>query len=272
MFKYIWNEHKKLILIITIFAICSIAIALGIYAQITNTKISQTQEEIQEKNYTELKNNFKFLFNNSVVRASTAKTNLSDDDIIELAYDITEKDSGKYDFNLKIPMFKLETKTTKKINKEINDTFVKKIISIVQQNKVNTIFSVDYAVFINDSILSMAIRSTLKEGSIAQRTIIQTYNYDLENDKLLNIYDILSYKGLDTSNVQDKINAEIKSISEQKSNIESQGYNVYKRNPSDQMYLLENADTFFLDNNSNLYFVYSYGNTNNTSEMDLVIF
>lgn len=272
MLKYIWKEHKRIILIVSILAICSIAIAIGIYAQVTNAKIAETKQDKQEKNYTELKNNFKFLFSNSILRASSSKTDLSDDDLIYLAYDITEKDSGKYDLNVKIPLFSLETRTTKKINKEINDTFVKKIIDIATNNKANTIYSIDYVVFINDNILSFVIRATLKEGSTAQRIIIQTYNYDIENDKLLNIDDLINYKGLDKKNVQEKINNEITSISKQKSDIETQGYNIYKRNPSNAMYLLENTDTFFLDNNSNLYIVYAYGNSNNTSEIDLVIF
>ena len=272
MLKYIWREHKKIILIITIFAVCSIAIALGIYAQITNQKITESKADKIEKNYTELKNNFKSLFSNKIVRASSAKTSLSDDDLIYLAYEINEKEGGKYDLKINLPLFSIETSLTKRINNEIMDTFGQKIIDIVKNNKTNTIYSIDYAVFINDNILSLAIRATLKEGSSAQRIIIQTYNYDLENDKLLNIYDLINYKGLKDKDVQKKVNDEIKTISDQKSNIENQGYNVYKRNPSDEMYKLENTDTYFLDSNANLYIVYPYGNTNNTSEMDIIIF
>ena len=52
MLKYIWKEHKKTIIIVCIFAVCSIAIALGIYAQVTNAKITESQADKQEKNYT----------------------------------------------------------------------------------------------------------------------------------------------------------------------------------------------------------------------------
>ena len=272
MLKYIWREHKKIILFITIFVVCSIAIALGIYAQITNAKIAESKADKEEKNYTELKNNFKSLFSNSVIKASSSKTDLSDDDLIYLAYDINEKEGGKYDLNIKLPLFAIETSKTEKINNEIMNIFAQKIIDIIKKNKTNTIYSLDYCAFVNDNILSLAVRATLKEGSSAQRIIIQTYNYDLENDKLLSIYDIINYKGLKEKDVQNKINSEIKTISEQKSNIENQGYNVYKRDPSSSIYELGNTEVFFLDNNSNLYIVYPYGNNNNTSEMDLIIF
>ena len=39
-------------------------------------------------------------------------------------------------------------------------------------------------------ILSIAIRSILKEGNNAQRTIIQTYNYDFKNNKHGDMYEL----------------------------------------------------------------------------------
>ena len=48
MLKYIWRDKKQLIIIIGVILVCSIAIAIGIYAQITNTKINKTAEEKRE--------------------------------------------------------------------------------------------------------------------------------------------------------------------------------------------------------------------------------
>ena len=48
MLKYIWRDKKQLIIIIGVILVCSIAIAIGIYAQITNTKIKKTAEEKKE--------------------------------------------------------------------------------------------------------------------------------------------------------------------------------------------------------------------------------
>lgn len=55
MLKYIWRDKKQLIIIIGVILVCSIAIAIGIYAQITNTKINKTAEEKREANYEDLK-------------------------------------------------------------------------------------------------------------------------------------------------------------------------------------------------------------------------
>lgn len=49
MLKYIWRDKKQLIIIIGVILVCSIAIAIGIYAQITNTKINKTAEEKEKQ-------------------------------------------------------------------------------------------------------------------------------------------------------------------------------------------------------------------------------
>ena len=54
--------------------------------------------------------------------------------------------------------------------------------------------------------------------------------------------------------------------------LETSGYKVYKRDLNSEKYLLENIDTYFVDQNDNLYIVFAYGNNNYTSELDLVIF
>ena len=46
----------------------------------------------------------------------------------------------------------------------------------------------------------------------------------------------------------------------------------YQRDIGNNQYLLENIDTYFIDQNDYLYIVFAYGNQNYTSEMDLVIF
>ncbi len=272
MLKYIWREKKNFIIIVSVLLICSIAIALAIYAQVTNAKLTETKVEKQEKNYTELKNNFKSIFTNSINRSSNAKTTLSDNELINISYTIEEKDSGKYDLNITIPTIGIDTPVTKKINTEIINTFAKKVVNIVTENQSNTIYTINYVAYINDNILSLVIRATLKEGSSAQRIIIQTYNYDLENNKLLKLDDILEYKNLTSDKVQSEINTKIKEISDQTSNIETQGYNIYKRNINSSEYLISNTDTFFLGQDGTLYIVYAYGNNNNTSEIDLILF
>ncbi|MBQ6992183.1 MAG: hypothetical protein IJN50_04670 [Clostridia bacterium] len=69
----------------------------------------------------------------------------------------------------------------------------------------------------------------MKEGTTAQRVIVQTYNYDMENDKILSFEDIIKIKKLEKSDVQEKINKEISKIIEEKKAISTEGYNLYER-------------------------------------------
>ena len=50
------------------------------------------------------------------------------------------------------------------------------------------------------------------------------------------------------------------------------GYNIFERDPSNDMYKVENTTEYFLGKDNFLYLIYAYGNENYTSELDLVIF
>ena len=275
MLKYIWRDKKQLIILIAILLVCSIAIAIGIYAQITNSKITKTEEEKQQANYEDLKNNFDSIFTNTINKEGSAKienSNINYDDIIETKYKVNEKKETKYNIVAEIPLFKKETETTKRINQEIFNTFGKKVVDIVKNNKTYTVYNLGYVGYINDNILSLVIKCTLKEGTTAQRTIIQTYNYNIDKDKLMTIEDIIQTKNLDKEKMQKQITEEITKLSKQNASFANQGYNVYVRNPNDDMYKLENTPNFFLGKNKTLYLVYAYGNNDYTSETDLIIF
>lgn len=275
MLKYIWRDKKQLIIIIGVILVCSIAIAIGIYAQITNTKINKTAEEKREANYEDLKNNFDSIFTNTINKdgaAQVANANINYDEIIGTKYDINEKKETKYSIVAKIPLFKKETETTKKINQEIFSTFGGKVVDIITNNKAYTIYNMGYVVYINDNIMSLVIKCTLKEGTNPQRTIIQTYNYNLDEDKLVSINELIQKRNLDKEQMQKQITEEITKVSEQNTSIINQGYNVYKRNPNDDIYKIENTKNFFLGKNKTLYLIYAYGNSDYTSETDLIIF
>ena len=116
------------------------------------------------------------------------------------------------------------------------------------------------------------IKCTYKNGSNPQRKIIQTYNYDIDSNKLVDINEILSYKELNKEEVETKVLEKIKEENAEVKAFADQGYNVFVRNESDDMYRIENTPNFFLGENNYLYLVYAYGNNNYTSELDLVIF
>ena len=251
--------------------ICAIAIAVGVYAQITGSKGIEDAKKKANTDYADLEENFDEVFTNSINKEVTAKQDINYEEIISCAYDIQNAE-GNYDIDAQIPLFKIENQVTKEINQEIYDTFAKTIIDIVQNSNVYTIFDLDYVIYVNNNILSLVIKCTYKNGSNPQRKIIQTYNYDLDNNKLIDINEVLEYKNLDKKQVEEKVLAKIQQEKETERIYSEQGYNSFTRNENDEIYIIENTPNFFLGKNNYLYLVYAYGNNNYTSEIDLVIF
>lgn len=270
-FKYIFRKNKRSIMIMFILLICSVAIAIGIYAQVDKNRKDKLNVRMKTANYEDLKNNFENIFIDDVNIESTAKLNINYKELI-FCQPFDKEKKGKYKINAKIPFFKEENEELKRVNQEIFDVFSKKISDITTFPSANTTYSVNYVVYVNNNIISLAIRCKLKEGSSPQREIIQTYNYNIDDKKIMNIDDMLEYKRLDKDKVQNRISNEIRKINSEKEKINNQGFNVYKRDEGNLIYKVENTPNFFLGKNNYLYLVYAYGNRNYTTEKDLVIF
>lgn len=272
--KNFFEKNKVLIIIVSIILICSIAIAFGVYAQITNRSAIKAENKKNQNDYEELKNNFQEIFTNTINKEATAKLNINYEDILYCEYDILDKKDGKYNIEAKIPAFKGKTETIKEINSNIYNTFSKEIIRFVKNGDANVSYNLDYVAYVNNNIISLVIMCKYKNGANPQRIIIKTYNYDIENDKLLDIEDIINYKKLNKEEMQNKVKEEIKKENNQMKNIAQQGYNVYLRDENSKIYEIKNTPNFFLGKNNYLYLVYAYGNDEQTytSEMDLVIF
>lgn len=269
---YILKEKKMLIIIIAVLLICSIAIAVGVYAQITNQGVKENEQNNEEINYEYLKNSFEDIFDNTIHKEDTANLNINYEELIYTRYDIEEEQSGKYSINAKIPWFKGESETIAKINDEILHVFGAEVIKIKNEAKSYVTYNLTYTAYVNNNIVSLVIMCKYKNGINPQRKIIQCYNYDLENDKLLNIEDVITYKNLNKDEMQNKIDNEIKKVNAQIKSIGEQGYNVYVRDEQSKIYKIENTQNFFLGQNNYLYLIYAYGNNNYTSEMDLIIY
>lgn len=270
--KYFIEKNKMLIMLISIILICSIAIAVGVYAQITNKGISVEKKQENEISYDDLRDKFKNSFTNTINKAENANSNYNYEEILYCAYNIAEEKSGKYKINANLPLFKLENDVISNVNKEIFDTFGREIINIINTSTEHTTYNLDYVAYVNGNIISLAIRCNYKDGTNPQRTIIQTYNYDIENNKILSIQDILEYKNLNKEEVQNKVYTQIEEINMKMQNISEQGYNIYVRNEEDSMYKIDNTYNYFLGENNYLYLVYAYGNNNYTSSMDVLKF
>lgn len=134
------------------------------------------------------------------------------------------------------------------------------------------VYNLDYVAYLNDEILSLAIKATLKEGDKPQRTIIKTYNYNVIKNTHVSLGTLINKKNLQQQTAQDKVYSQIQKVITENEALEKVGYSVYKRNINDARYNLENTDTFFMNQNGYLYLVYCYGNNQYTGEFDLVIF
>ena len=140
----------------------------------------------------------------------------------------------------------------------------------MQKEDKNTIYTVEYVANVEEDILSLMIRSNLKEGSSAQRVIIQTYNYDLKNDKQVTLEEVLKIKNINKNDMQNDIKSEIENEQKKVEDLKELGYSIYSRDVKDERYKIENSKEFYLTS-EDLYVIYAYGNDSFTSEMDLVI-
>ena len=227
-----------------------------------------------EQEQRELIDNFDNLFNNGIeISNSELQVTKIDEnqDIVYNQYSKQEKSDGNYDLDLNIPYINIDNEIIKGYNQEINDIFVQKAESVYQTEGENIIFKVEYEAFIENNILSLIIRSNLKQGYNPQQDIVQTYNFDLINNKEITLIDEISLLGLDESEVQKRIDNQIAQEQQNAEDLQALGYNIYNRDVNSDMYDIQNSNIFFV-HNQNLYVIYAYGNNALTSEMDIIVF
>ena len=235
---------------------------------IGGSSLTQADEEYQL-----LVSNFDDVFQNRLEEYTTDVSIKKIDEAQEIVYTYYTKDENKknsYDMNINIPYINIDNETIAAYNEEIKQTYEEKAESTLQTENENIIYTLQYEATIENDILSLIIRANLKEGSSAQRLIIQTFNYDLRNNKEITLEEMISLKQLNANDVQNKIDAEITSQHQRVEDLRSLGYGVFERNPENEMYKIENSQDFFVKD-GNIYIIYAYGNENMTSEMDLVI-
>ena len=191
-------------------------------------------------------------------------------DIVYTAYSNSEKVDGKYSIDVNIPLINIKGQVPEEYNNISQTVFADKITDIMTNSNVYTIYNLDYTAYVNNDILSVAIMATIKEGEKPQRIMVETYNYNLKTGKKVTINDILTARGIEETIVKNKIKSTIKKASEDAYKMAQSGYEIYQRNPDDQMYEINNIKTFIEGPNGELYIIFAYGNNNHTSEMDVI--
>ena len=264
---------------------CVFAIIAGIYAQFIDANhgglnLSEQQEQnvIQEPSQEEIKNDFNNLFTNTLNLGGYDTTGIikidNTKDIVYSAYDIDD-DTDNYEINIHIPVININSELSSTFNQNTQEIFVSKANEVLQSqnNTIKTIYSIDYTAYINNNILSLVIRSTLKEGTSPQRIIVQTYNYNLNTNEEASLVDLITIKMLNTDEVNAKIREVVTAANSEDKALQDMGYNqIYIRDLESDIYTVENAGAYFLGPNGELYIVYAYGNGEFTSKMDIVLF
>lgn len=275
---------KALYVLISIF--CVFAIVAGIYSQFFEKKANNRnlitgdnkKNTITEESLDTIKEKFGQIFTNTINLNGFDDSNISkinsEKAIVYTAYDVV-KNEKSYEMNIKVPVVNIKNEVGNSFNTLTQSIFVNKANEIMSSTNQTskTIYRLEYAGYINDNILSVVIRSNLKEGTKAQRVMVQTYNYNLTTGQNVTLDDLIQKKSLDKNNVEKKIKAVITEADNQSRTIQNAGYSVdFSRDLSSGIYSVEKSTTFFLGEDEKLYIIYAYGNQNYTSEMDVVLF
>lgn len=269
---------KKRITIYSIVAIvCILAIIVVIGVQVLGNDVIDNLFGINkltkrtEQEEAELKSNFEDIFDNQIEEKEDYKTKKIDGNqkIVYTSYQKEEK-INNHEINVNLPYINIKNSAVKKFNEEIADTFEKKAEEVLKEADRNIIFTVKYTGSIENDILSLIIYSDLKQDLSAQRTIIQTFNFNLEANKEISLDEIIKIYELNKDEVQNKIDKDIQTAQKKTEDLIELGYNVFSRDIKSEIYKVDNISEYFIYNN-NIYIIFAYGNDKLTSEMDMVI-
>lgn len=258
---------------------CIISIIIAIVLQFTkgdNSEETPNLPSLSEEQTMQHETEFDNIFENKVNYLENNSYKITkieqDKEIIYTGYQDNNKKINDYELDVNIPYINIGNNALiDSYNQEIRDVFETKAKSVLNTQNSSIIYTVNYSAYISNNILSLVIRSTLKEGSNPQRDIVQTYNYDLETQKECTIDELLELKGISKQEANRKIRDKIKEVQKSVDELAQLGYTIYQRNPDDDMYSINNVSEFFLGADNALYIIYAYGNQNHTSEMDIVI-
>lgn len=271
---------KKRILIYSIaILVCIIAIIIVVMVQILGNDVANSFFGIRglavktEEEENLLKANFDTIFNNTL-EGEQNSYNVSrldeEKDLVYTGYETQERVTNSYEINVHIPYLNINNSVIQSYNDEIKGQFQEFTENVLNSENQNIIYTVEYQAYIENDILSVIIRSNLKKGASAQRVIVLTYNYDLIEQKEISLEDMIIKFELNKNEIQNKIRKEIKEEEQKAQDLKDLGYEIYTRDSSSDLYLIENSKEFFM-HNQNLYIIYAYGNEGLTSEMDLVV-
>lgn len=256
-------KKSKKILIISLVVILLILIMIAVFLVLNNKKYEEIERQ-EEEAILNAEENFKNLFTNLEYTENK-------NEAVYLAHSLEKYEEGKYDIKANIPLLNIETDAANEVNNKITNSFVKKLTEVAQGNKTYSKYYVDYITYTNNHIMSLVIKSTLKEDSNAQRIIVKAYNYDLESNKILSLSEYLEKTKMDKGAIQNQIINYIREKSEATDTALAEQYNLYVRSIRSDEYLIENVENYYIGEDGKLYIVFAYGNKNYTETVDVII-
>ena len=272
------RNYKLLVIYILIAIICIVVIGIALYMQYFQDEkigvIFGITDSEEEDKYNELKNNFNNIFTNDVENMQDGELNIQkinqNFDIVATRYKYSEQ-TEDITLEATIPNINIKSDVITEFNEHIKNTYKEQVDKCKASNE-GFIYNVKYKAYLQENILSLVIYAELKEGINNQRLMIETYNYDIVNDKKVSLEELLSLRNIEVKTANNKIKNEIKQVKEKNDSLAELGYNMYQRDYNSDMYDVKNTKEYFLGMDGDLYVIYPYGNTDSTSEMDIVIF
>ena len=274
---------SRTIFFIVVVLICVIAVGIGLYSQFfyeysdsdpfmigIYVGSKKTSEE-----YAELKANFLNLFTNETyinsesIRIDKIETSQS---IVYAGYLIENEDEAYYNVDLTLPVLNIDEDVAKEINAEIKSEFYDTASKIMRSTSEYTIYQVSYVAYVNEDIVSIVIKENSKSGNDAETTRIKTYVYDISNNEEVSLSKLIELKETTEDEVQKTIDSSIQTSYENALAIANEYGTTVTRDLEDEMYEIENTEDYFLTDDGYVYIIYDYGETENTNEMDIIIF
>lgn len=272
----------RYLLYIVIIAICVASLLTVVFIQIFkedshigNVPFTENgvEEEEPKRSMQDVKEDFYAMLTNEIIKGEYDDGAIAKSDASKpLVYSFfeLEEETEYYEMNIHLPVVNIQGEIAQKYNQNTQNVFVNKAQSVMETKTQKTIYTVDYVAHIYGDILSIVIKSTLKENSQAQRIIIQTYNYNLKTGTNATIGDMVNLLGINKQEANATIQEKILAENKEAEVLKLSGYDVFTRDVNDSMYTIDNTNNFFLDKNGTLYILYAYGNRNATSELDIV--
>ncbi len=278
------HGRTRVFFFLAIMGVCVVALLMGVYISFYY-KYNETDplmlginvgSEKSAQELATLEDEFNSLFENKLKSNGAPSVDLDKleetKDLVYTGYKLDNTDENYYAVNAQIPIINIDTEKARELNQEIRGTFYEKANEVMRIGSDYTQYNVTYQAYLNNDVISVVIKSTLKQGNNPEKVSVKTCNYNIPGKKQLTFLDVIELKKTTQAEVQSSINKKVKEADTRSKIIAAEYGTMYERDLSDDMYKVQNTANFFLTDEGNVYIVYAYGNNTYTNEMDVIVF